>query len=221
MQDKEIRMFQFKEVKYKEILDLPDLYINSGITVLLGASGSGKSTILKMLNKMISPTQGIILYQGKNLKDLSSIEHRRNVTMLSQNPTMFEGNIRDNLTIGLEFQGKEIPDELELAEILKQVQLKKELSESVLNLSGGEKQRLALGRLLLLDPQVYLLDEPSSALDDNTEEIIIQMITEHVKKRDKSAIMVTHSKNIAEKYADEILQIGHGRVLNRPAIKSQ
>lgn len=208
-------MFQFNEVKYKDIINLPDLFINRGITILLGASGSGKTTILKMLNKMISPTQGTILFYGKDLKKIQSVEHRRNVTMLSQSHTMFAGDVRDNLTIALRFQEKEIPDDTELYKILEQVQLNKELSTSAMNLSGGEKQRLALARVLLVNPDVYLLDEPSSALDDDTEEMMIQMLAEHVKKMDKTIVMVTHSKTIAEKYADEILEIESGKVLKR------
>lgn len=79
-------MFQFMQVKYKNIIDLPDLLINRGITILVGASGSGKTAILKMLNKMISPTQGQILYNGIDVRQINSVEHRRKVAMLSQNP---------------------------------------------------------------------------------------------------------------------------------------
>jgi len=210
-------MFQFTQVKYKDIIDLPDLLINRGITILVGVSGSGKTTILKMLNKMISPTQGNIFYNGIDMKQINSVEHRRKVMMLSQNPAIFEGTIRENLIIALKFQEKAIPADEKLYEILEQVQLKKELDIPAANLSGGEKQRLALGRVLLLDPDVYLFDEPSSALDDNTEDIIIQMLTEHAKRVDKSIVMVTHSKAVAEKYADEVIEISEGKILHRRA----
>ncbi len=214
-------MFEFIGVKYKEILDIPQLNINKGITVFLGASGSGKTTLLRMLNKMISPTDGCILYDGKDLKKLGSVEHRRNVMMLSQAPAMFEGTIRDNLTIAYRFQEKEIPGDLELTRILAKVQLNKELDASVDQLSGGEKQRLALGRLLLCNPAVYILDEPSSALDDETEDTIIKMVAEHVDSTNKSVIMVTHSKSVAEKYADEIVEMTNGKVKNRRTINER
>lgn len=208
-------MFEFIDVKYKNIIDLPKLSINRGITIVVGTSGSGKTTILRMLNKMISPTQGKILFKGTDMKQIESVAHRRKVTMLSQNPAMFEGTLRDNLSIALKYQEKEIPVDQYLSKILEQVQLKKPLDTPAVNLSGGEKQRLALGRVLLLDPEVYLLDEPSSALDDDTEEMIIQMLAEHVKRVDKTIVMVTHSKTIAEKYGDEIIEISNGKVLNR------
>ncbi len=208
-------MFEIIGVKYQDIIDIPSLFLNEGLTVLLGASGSGKTTVLRMLNKMISPTQGRILFNGCDLKKIPSLEHRRDVMMLSQNPAMFPGNIRANLTIACQFQEKRIPNDQELQVILAQVQLKKELDTPVSQLSGGEKQRLALGRLLLLDPSVYLLDEPSSALDEDTEDTIIKMVGEHVQKTKKSVIMVTHSSSVAEKYGDQIIEMAQGKILNR------
>lgn len=74
-----------------------------------------------------------------------------------------------------------------------------------------------MGRVLLIDPEVYLLDEPSSALDEDMEEIIMEMFAAHVKQHEKSLVMVTHSKSIAEKYADELIEIATGKVLHRRA----
>lgn len=209
-------MFEFIDVKYKDILDLPTLYIEKEkITILVGASGSGKTTILRMLNKMVSPTKGRIMFNGTDLRQLNSVAHRRNCIMLSQNPTMFEGNIKENLNAGLRFQERQLPDDRILYQILEQVRLKKSLESLANTLSGGEKQKLALGRVLLLNPEIYLLDEPSSALDDEMEEMIIQMLTEHVKKEKKTIVMVTHSKTIAEKYSNTIIEISEGRILSR------
>lgn len=205
-------MFQFQNVKFKNILDLPALNIEKNkITTLVGESGSGKTTILRLLNKMISPTEGQILYKDKSLDGIDSITHRRQVTMLSQTPIIFDGNIRDNLLIGLKYQNKPIPDDTALQEILKKVKLSKNLEDDAQQISGGEKQRISLGRVLVLDSPVYLLDEPSSALDSETEELIIKMITEYVKENDKTLIMVTHSNEIARKYSDTIIKINKGK----------
>lgn len=208
-------MFEFIDVRYKDIVDIANLSINTGLTAILGQSGSGKTTVLRMLNKMISPTQGRILFYGQDLKEIKSVSHRRNVIMLSQNPAMFDGTIRDNLTISFKLQEKENPAEDELYRILSRVQLNKELETPVIQLSGGERQRLALGRVFLSDPSVYLLDEPSSALDEDTEDTIINMVSEHVKAAGKSVIMVTHSRSAAEKYADDIIEISNGKILSR------
>ncbi|MBO8158441.1 ATP-binding cassette domain-containing protein [Thermosyntropha sp.] len=215
-------MFEFVNVKYKEIVDLPSFCIEEGkVTTLVGQSGSGKTTILKLLNKMISPTQGKVLFKGKDLKEINSVLHRRNVVMLTQNSAIFPGTIRDNLNIGLMFQEKKEADDEVLKQILKKIMLSKDLDAPVATLSGGEKQRLALGRLLLLNPEVYLLDEPSSALDDETEEIIIKMLIEHVHIYNKTIIMVTHSKNIAEKYSDTIIEVERGRIAGRREVNAR
>lgn len=207
-----MKLFEFIDVKYQNILDLPRLYIEKEkVTTIVGASGSGKSTILRMLNKMLSPTQGRILFNNTDLSQINSVTHRRHVIMLSQNPAMFEGSIRDNLNVGLKFQEKSALSDDVLLGVLEKVKLKKELDSSANTLSGGEKQRLTLGRVLLLNAEVYLLDEPSSSLDDETEESIIQMVTEHVRKETKTLVMVTHSKAIAEKYSDVIIEISGGK----------
>lgn len=205
-------MFQFIDVRYEDILDVPSLFIEKGkITTLVGVSGSGKTTILRMLNKMLSPTQGRIMFHDTDLGAINTVTHRRQVTMLSQNPVVFEGSIRDNLNIGLKFQEKSLLNDDVLLDMLENVKLKKALDMSPSILSGGEKQRLALGRVLLLNSEIYLLDEPSAALDDETEQTIIQMVTEYVRKENKTLVMVTHSKAMAEKYSDTIIEVSEGR----------
>ena len=150
--------------------------------------------LLRLLNKLISCDSGDILYLDKLIDDINSIELRRKVVMLSQNPVIYPGTIKDNLLIGLEFAGKIGVSDEELESILKIVHLKKELSSNSETLSGGEKQRLALGRVILLNPDVFLLDEPFSALDEETEESMIKQLVEHTKKTNKTLIMVMHSK---------------------------
>jgi len=209
-------MFEFYNVLYKDILVLPDLTIREGIvTTLVGPSGSGKSTILKLLNKMVSPTSGSILFQGKDLAEIPSVEHRRNVVMLTQNPAMFPGTVGDNLLAGFRFQQRPLPEEAVLKEALFQVHLNKTIESSALELSGGEKQRLALGRVLLLDAAVFLFDEPSSALDEDTERFVIERLTGQAKEKGKTIVLVTHSKAVAETYSDEIIEIAGGKVTGR------
>lgn len=199
-------MFEIKDLNYKNIINIPECLIESKkINVITGASGTGKTTFLKILNKLINPTKGQVYYHGNNLDKLDSIEHRKNVSLLSQNPIIFQGDIRDNLNMGLYFQKKDLASDEELKLLLKDLKLNKNLEEDANNLSGGEKQRLALGRLILLKPDVFLLDEPSSSLDKETENFIIDMMVKVVKTENKSLIMITHSVGIAEKYADVII----------------
>lgn len=208
-------MFEIRNLKYQEILEIPALSIKPGVTVIAGTSGSGKSTLLRLLNKSISPTAGSITYNGKELKDISSVKLRREVLLLSQQPAIFNGDLRHNLEIGFKFQNRPMPSEEAMLEILKQVQLNKTLESEVRLLSGGEKQRLAIGRVFLLAPAVFLLDEPSSALDDATEESVISLVVERARQEGRSIIMVTHSKAVAAQFADEIIELENGKIKDR------
>jgi len=206
-------MFTFENVTYKDILTVPDLTIHEKeITCIVGESGSGKTTLLRMLNHLISPDQGSITYCGDNLLRMDPVALRRKVVMLPQTPVIFRGTIQDNLVIGLKFSEKPFPSESMLTEILQRVKLKKALTDKAENLSGGEKQRLALGRILLMEPEVLLLDEPSSALDDETESLIMKTFADYAKNEEKTLIMVTHSKTLAKNFGDRILQVRGGKV---------
>jgi len=209
-------MFNFKNVKYKDVLDIKDLHIEKNkITCIVGESGSGKTTLLKLFNKLISPDKGEIKYMDKNLRDFDSVKLRREVVMLPQSPAIYEGSVKDNLLIGLKFSEKdEVTQEDSLMKILKEVSLNKNLQDNAEKMSGGEQQRLALGRIILLDPNVYLLDEPSSALDEETEYLVIEKMVDHVRKNNKTLIMVTHTKRIAEEFADNIVEVKKGKIVS-------
>jgi putative ABC transport system ATP-binding protein len=204
-------MFLLKEVKYKDILDIKALTIKSHIvTCIVGESGSGKTTLLRLLNKLISCEHGEIYYNNQALTDINAIDLRRNVVMLPQAPAIFKGTIKDNLLIGLTFSEKPQVSEDKLLDALKLVKLNKALEENADKLSGGEKQRLALARVILMEPEVLLLDEPSSALDEATEHLIIESVVRYTKKNNKTLIMVTHSNKVAKDFSDEMIEIKKG-----------
>lgn len=208
-------MFVLKEVKYKNILDIKNLTIPKNIvTCIVGESGSGKTTLLKLLNKLITCDSGDIFYENQPLKDIDSVQLRRDVVMLPQSPAIFDGSIRDNLLVGLRFSEKPLAPDHKLTEILRLVNLNKELTEDARNLSGGERQRLALGRVILMQPEVLLLDEPSSALDEDMENMIIEALVNYTRENNKTLIMITHSKNVAYKFADQIVEIKNGAAIN-------
>lgn len=212
-------MFKIENVQYKNILEIPRLEIHEDkITAIVGESGSGKTTLLKLLNKMINPSKGDIYYKGKNINELNPIELRRKVVMLPQNPVMFPGSIKDNLLIGLKFAEKPLLEEQKLKDTMEIVYLEKGLNEEVDKLSGGEKQRVALGRTLLLGPEVFLFDEPSSALDEDSEDVVIRNIVKYIKENKKTLIMVTHSRKMAEEYSDYTIEMDDGKILGNGEI---
>lgn len=208
-------MFSLKKVIYKHILEINDLNIKRyKVTCIVGESGSGKSTLLRLLNKLISYDSGEIFYNGQSLNSINSIELRRNIGMLPQLPVIFPGSIKDNLLIGLKFAEKPLVDDKKLRTILNIIHLNKNLDDNSDKLSGGERQRLALGRLILIDPDVFLLDEPSSAMDEKTENIIIKTLVSYIQETNKTLIMVTHSKKVAQTYAENIIEIHQGKVID-------
>jgi len=207
-------MFEIKNIKYKDILKIDELKIEDNmVTAILGPSGGGKTTFLKLLNNMISPEEGKIYYRNQEIKDYEPVKLRRRVVMLPQDPQIFPGTIRDNFRITEEITSNKYSEDEVYRELLKKVSLPKKLMDNAADLSGGEKQRLALARVMLLEPETLLLDEPSSSLDLETEEKIIDMVVNYAKDNCRTMIMVTHNPDIAEEFADRIINIEAGKIV--------
>lgn len=208
-------MLTLKGVKYKDILYIDELKIfKNKITCIIGESGGGKTTLLKLLNNMITCDEGEIIIDGTSIYSINPIELRRKMIMMSQNPPVYNGTIKDNLLMGLVFSEKPLVEDSKLMDVLKSVNLRKGLLENVSNLSGGEKQRLALARVLLMEPEILLLDEPSSALDEEMGNAVIEKVVDYIKNEDKTLIMVTHAKSILEKFAENIIEVNNRKVIS-------
>ncbi|MDA1909104.1 ABC transporter ATP-binding protein [Bacillus cereus] len=214
-------MFILKDVTYKDILHIPYLQIQKEkITCIIGESGSGKSTLLRMLNDLQSPTSGTIEYNRKLISDYPPIQLRRDVVMLGQTPPIFDGTIKDNLLMGLRLSEKNFPNDDILQSALKIVSLEKNLEDNANSLSGGEKQRLAFARIVLMDPPVYLLDEPTSALDSDTERRVMKQFTTLAREKNKTVIFITHSQQLPEEIADDIIEISKANGATRKDVLS-
>lgn len=206
-------MFEIKNLKYKDILDIPELVIDKQVTCIVGPSGSGKTTLLKMLNGLNVPSSGDIFYNTHNISTINFVNLRRSVVMLGQTPVIYRGDIRDNLLIGLNFSEKPLVLDTVLKDCLNRVGLDKNLEDSCSNLSGGEKQRICLARVMLMNADTYLLDEPSAALDKDTEKFIVENFISFVKEKNKQLIMVTHSENIVKNFHPSVIVIKAGKVM--------
>lgn len=200
-------MFELKNVQFKNILNIDNLIIDdSGLTMIIGPSGSGKSTLLKMLDDIISPDRGEILYKGDNISSFKTHELRRKIIMQSQFPAIFEGNVRDNLNIARKFSDIDALDDEKLKKLLDIVLLDKDLNDNPKDFSGGEKTRLSIARVLAMDAEVYLFDEPTSSLDEETEYKLISNVIKYLKEREKKIIMVSHSEKLFS-LADQVISI--------------
>ena len=192
------------------------------ITSLIGASGSGKSTFLRSLNRMnddVATVKGNIMYRDVdiNSKDVDVYEMRKHIGMVFQRPNPFAKSIYDNITFALKQHG--MRDKTQLDEIvetsLKQAALwdevKDDLNKSALSLSGGQQQRLVIARAIAMNPDILLMDEPSSALDPissaKIEDTLMQL------KEKYTIIIVTHNMQQAARISDYTAFFNLGKVV--------
>lgn len=197
-------MFHIENIVVQDVIQIDALQLDESVISIEGQSGSGKSTLLRLLNNLDDPTSGTIHYQGELLTDIEPMSLRKKIVMVPQNPVVFDGTIRENLLKGLEFSGAEAVSDDRLEDLLEALWLDKDLETSASELSGGEKQRMALGRVLLMDQaEVFLLDEPSSDLDDETGNHVIREFINHASEQQQQTIMVTHDKQVTEQFAEQ------------------
>lgn len=191
-------LFNLENVFFKPqnqtILNDINLSINSGDFITIsGPSGSGKSTLLKVLASMITPTSGKLLYKNKEIDKENITDYRKEVSYFFQQPTLFGDTVMDNLIFPFDIRRQEF-DKSRVTKLLETFKLNESyLNKKIIDLSGGEKQRVAFVRNLIFEPDVLLLDEVTSALDDENKNIIQQFILNELKG--KTILWVTHDNN--------------------------
>ena len=214
-------MIELREVskKYKNntILDDISLTIEDGkLITLIGESGCGKTTTLKMLNKLITPTSGEIYIDGKNIKDLNDIDLRRNMGYVIQQTGLFPHmTIKENIEIiaKTEKYSKEKIDK-RIKEVLRMVGLKEEMLDRYPSeLSGGQQQRIGIARAFMTDPKIILMDEPFSALDPISRASLQEELLKIQSKLHKTIVFVTHDMDEAIKLADKIAIMEQGKLV--------
>ncbi|MAT40645.1 MAG: ABC transporter [Ectothiorhodospiraceae bacterium] len=178
-----------------EVFASLDLALREGeLTLLESPSGGGKSTLLRLLARMEKPGNGTIHYGGKDASEISVHTYRRKIAYLQQLPLMVEGSVKENLLLSFRFANGEIPPGDErLTGMLSRAQLGSvTLDHPAAELSVGQKQRVALLRLVLLDPDVYLLDEPIASLDDESTALVMNEIERLSSEDGKTVILAAH-----------------------------
>ena len=196
------------------------------ITAIIGPSGCGKSTLLKALNRSLeldgsTDVRGSIHLQGKDIQSMPAEELRRKIGMVFQTPTPFPMSIKKNMTYAPQYYG--VKDRKELDMLVQQSleacglweEVKEELHKSALKLSGGQQQRLCIARALTAKPEILLLDEPCSALDVKSTQIIEELLLK--LKEQYTIVIVTHNLFQAKRIADDCIFMLNGKICEQGA----
>lgn len=190
-----------------------DIYENT-VTAFIGPSGCGKSTLIRCFNRMNdlvrgARVEGEILLHGEDIYNLNPIEVRRRVGMVFQRPNPFPKSIYENIALGLRingFRGSRLDMDEVVKTSLEQVglwdEVKNRLRDNALNLSGGQQQRLCIARVVALQPEIMVMDEPCSSLDPISSLLIDELLVE-LKKR-YTVVIITHNLQQAARVADRV-----------------
>ena len=200
-----------------------NLTINDGdVFGIIGASGAGKSTLVRCLNLLERPTEGAILYDGRDITGLSGralLELRSQVGMIFQNFSLFQQRtVMRNVTFPLELRGEKGEAARKRAmELLELVGLADLAERYPSQLSGGQQQRVAIARALANNPKVMLCDEATSALDTRTTASILQLLQDINRELGVTLVVITHSLPVACKICNRVAVIDHGRIVEEGA----
>lgn len=205
------------EVTYdgKLILDVPSFEVQDGETLaVIGPNGAGKSTLLRVLGLLEHPTEGRVVLGGRPIRqDGNLLMDRRRMASVFQEPLLIDGTVEANVALGLRLR------RIDSAEVNRRVQegmttlgIRHLAARRVRTLSGGEAQRVSLARALVLDPEVFLLDEPFAALDPPTREALLLDLKTILDKRRITTVFVTHDRNEALLLGNRVAVMMDGRV---------
>lgn len=207
-----------------EVEILRDVSFSAGsgqITAVIGPSGGGKSSLIRLINRLAEPSSGAVYLGETDIVRLDPLELRRTVALVPQKPFMFEGTIIDNLQRPFLYRQQTPPgaDREEVRHSLALARLDQSLLErDARSLSLGEQQRVSLARALITRPRVLLLDEPTSALDRRTADSLAATFQDICRSERLTVIMVTHDLRLVNRAADYCLYLEAGRILEEGSV---
>jgi ATP-binding cassette subfamily B protein len=202
----------------RSVLQDVSLILEGGeTTALVGSSGSGKSTLVRLLLHLLKPERGQVLIDGQDLSGVDLASLYRQVAYIPQEPPIFDGTIRENLTFGErteESHIREIVRTVGLASFIEALPdgLESQVGERGIKLSGGERQRLAFGRVLIQDPRIVIMDEPTSSLDSVTERFVTESMRAFFEGR--TVVVIAHRLQTV-KGANKIVVLEEGGVVEQ------
>ncbi len=192
------------------ILSNLDLKVQRGeLVTIMGASGSGKTTLLRLINRLLEADSGAIMLKGRDIRDYDPLELRKKVGMVFQLPVVFKGSVLENIAFGMKLWG----DNIDIEALARSCGIPENLfSADASQLSVGEKQRVCIARALANQPEVLLLDEPTSSLDAKSAEKIEELLLNLRRERDLTMLWVTHEKEQADRTGGRRVILREGRL---------
>ena len=180
----------------------------AALTVVAGVSGSGKTSLLRLCNRLDVPTAGNIEFKGQDLMSLDPRQLRRKVGMVFQRPVLFGGTVRDNLLVA-----EPEADDQQMLDALRSVELEAGFLDRIGDdLSGGEAQRVCLARTLMCKPEVLLMDEPTASLHQAAAMTLESTVAKLRQDGGVSVVWVTHDLEQMERLAEHLVVLDSGRV---------
>ena len=193
---------------FQTLIEYPPIEIPQAETTFIrGDSGSGKSTLFKLFNATVSPSKGMILYQGQNTMNIDTVRLRREVLLMSQNVFLFSGTIRNNFAQFFAYREETLIDESRMSYFLHLCCADFALDTECETLSGGERQRVSLAIHMSLSPTVLMLDEPTSALDENTAHQMLEQVKTYCQQNQITLLVICHDSHMVEVFADQIITL--------------
>jgi len=204
----------------KIVLDVDNLNFQEGkIYAIVGPNGSGKTTLLNILNLLEKPDEGQIFFYDQEITNKSNsdtLEIRRKITLVNQDPFLFHSTVYDNIAYGLKIRS--IPSEVQKSRIrsaLNIVGLSGFKDRKANQLSGGEAQRVVIARALVIEPEILFLDEPTTSIDQKHIDVVERVIKKIKKEIKTTVIFTTHDLSQAYRLADEVISLLDGKIIKQ------
>ncbi|MBB6001888.1 ABC transporter ATP-binding protein [Arcicella rosea] len=214
---------EFKNVSFeyqegRKVLDNISFKIQKGKTVaLVGTSGGGKSTLADLVPRFYDPTEGQILMDGIDLKQITQASLSKQIGIVTQESILFNDTVANNITFGSVATSEKIEEAAKIANAHQYISQLADGYQTFIGdrggrLSGGQRQRLSIARAVLKNPPILILDEATSALDTESEKLVQEALTHLMKNR--TTLVIAHRLSTIQ-HADEILVINHGKIVER------
>jgi len=199
----------------RQVLGIESLCVHKGeVLAIVGPNGTGKSSLLLTLARLLEPEEGDMLWNGAPYRQHNALAYRRRIALVLQEPLLLDTSVFENVAIGLRFRG--LPSNQVRENVqnwLVRLGLEKLYDRNGARLSGGEAQRVSLARAFVLDPELLLLDEPFSALDAPTRLRLLHDLKTILQETDTTTVLITHDFKEAAHLASRVAVMLEGRIV--------